>query len=236
MEKSVDNFKKRASLLLWGVLVWAILATCWLFYYSVFARQKYIELGNKIAVRQGVYYAGRGRILDKNDRVLAWSEKYFDLYLMSSEDDPNIRSMTLRKVTEILPDAALHRVKDSNFLLKREISPEKIIALEPLLTKFPDVKIFPRNERKVIDYSEVRNYIGRVESSEGNQHGVNGIEKEFDSVLAGTAGIYEVMLDRHKNWVPGTWLLKRKAQSGNDIKLDISFEEIKNNEAGLGAK
>lgn len=236
MENSTDNFKILASRLLWCILVWAILASCWLFYYSVSARQKYIELGNKIAVRQGVYYAGRGRILDKNDRVLAWSEKYFDLYLMSSEDDPNIRSMTLRKVTEILPDAALHRVKDSDFLLKREISPEKIIALEPLLTKFPDLKIFPRTERKVVDYMEVRNYIGRVESRDGNQHGVSGIEKEYDSILAGTGGVYEVMLDRHKNWVQGTWLLKRKAVSGNDVKLDVSLEEIKNNEFRLGTK
>jgi penicillin-binding protein 2 len=229
MENSSDNFKLQAARLLWCILIWAVLASCWFFYYSVFARQKYIELGNKIAVRQGTYYAGRGRILDKNDRVLAWSEKYFDLYLMSSEDDPNIRSMVVCKVAEIFPDAALHRVKDSNFLLKREISPEKILALEPLLTKFPDLKIFPRTERRVVDYAEVRNYIGRVEFKDGNQLGVSGIEKDYDNILAGTCGIYEVMLDRHKNWVQGTWLLKRKAVPGNDVKLDVSLEEIKNN-------
>ncbi len=229
MENSSDNFKLQAARLLWCILIWAVLASCWFFYYSVFARQKYIELGNKIAVRQGTYYAGRGRILDKNDRVLAWSEKYFDLYLMSSEDDPNIRSMVVCKVAEIFPDAALHRVKDSDFLLKREISPEKILALEPLLTKFPDLKIFPRTERRVVDYAEVRNYIGRVEFKEGNQLGVSGIEKDYDNILAGTCGIYEVMLDRHKNWVQGTWLLKRKAVPGNDVKLDVSLEEIKNN-------
>ncbi|MFA6101771.1 MAG: hypothetical protein WCV67_01685 [Victivallaceae bacterium] len=229
MENSTDNFKLRAVRLLWCILIWAVLASCWLFYYSVFARQKYIELGNKIAVRQGTYYAGRGRILDKNDRVLAWSEKYFDLYLISLEEDPNIRSMILRKVTEIMPEAALHRVKDSVFMLKREMSPEKIIALEPLLTKFPDLKILSRTERKVVDYAEVRNYIGRVEFKDGNQHGVSGIEKDYDSVLSGIGGIYEVMLDRHKNWVQGTWLLKRKAVSGNDVKLDVSIEDIKRN-------
>ena len=227
MENSTDNYKIRASQLLWCILIWAILASCWLFYYSVFARQKYMELGNKIAVRQGTYYAGRGRILDKNDRVLAWSEKYFDLYLISSEEDQNIRNMALHKVMEILPDAAFHRVKDSDFLLKREIAPDKILELEPLLTKFPDLKILPRTERKVVDYAEVRNYIGRVEFKDGNQHGVSGIEKDYDSILAGTCGIYEVMLDRHKNWVQGTWLLKRKAISGNDVKLDVSLDEIK---------
>ena len=229
MENSTDNFKLRAVRLLWCILIWAVLASCWLFYYSVFARQKYIELGHKIAVRQGTYYAGRGRILDKNDRVLAWSEKYFDLYLISLEEDPNIRSMVLRKVAEIMPEAALHRVKDSVFMLKREISPEKIIALEPLLTKFPDLKILSRTERKVVDYAEVRNYIGRVEFKDGNQHGVSGIEKDYDNVLSGLGGIYEVMLDRHKNWVQGTWLLKRRAVPGNDVKLDVSIEDIKRN-------
>jgi cell division protein FtsI/penicillin-binding protein 2 len=128
-----------------------------------------------------------------------------------------------------LPDAALHRVKDSVFLLKHEISPEKILALEPLLIKFPDLKIYPRVERKVVDYMEVRNYIGRVELKDGNQRGVSGFEKEYDSILAGAGGIYEVMLDRHKNWVQGTWALKRKAVPGNDVKLNVSLEEIKNN-------
>ena len=68
MDNSIDNFKKRASRLLWCILIWAILASCWLFYYSVFARQKYIELGNKIAVRQGVYYAGRGSLIDEGGK------------------------------------------------------------------------------------------------------------------------------------------------------------------------
>ncbi len=229
MEKSTDNFKLQAARLLWCIVIWAVLATCWLFYYSVFARQKYIELGNKIAIRHGTYYAGRGRILDKNDRVLAWSEKYFDLYLLGLEDDPNIRNMTLRKVTEILPDAALTRIKDAVFIMKREIAPDKILALEPLLTKFPELKILPRIERKVVDYAEVRNYIGRVEAKNGNQHGISGIEQKYDSILAGVSGIYEVMLDRHKNWVKGTWLLKRKAAPGNDVKLDLSLEDINAN-------
>jgi len=229
METNTSNFQSRATRILWIILVWAILASCWFFYYSVFARQKYLELGNKLAMRQGNYYAGRGRILDKNDRVLAWSERYFDLYLMCSEEDPNIQEMTLDKVKEILPEAAFFRVKEAVFLLKREVPPEKIIALEPLLIKFPDLKILPRTVRKVVDYAEVRSYIGHVElQQEGRATGISGIEKECDSDLAGSMGIYEVMLDRHKNWVPGTWQLKSKAVPGKDVKLDLSLEEIKN--------
>lgn len=228
METSTTNFQIRAVRILRVILVWAILASCWFFYYSVLARQKYLEMGNRMAIRQGYYYAGRGRILDKNERVLAWSERYFDLYLMSSEEDPNIQQMSLDKVREILPDAAFLRVKESVFLLKREVPPEKIIELEPLLTKFPDLKILPRTVRKVVDYAEVRNYIGYVELKDGRPSGVSGIEKEYDNSLAGTIGVYEVMLDRHKNWVPETWRLKSKAVPGKDVKLNLSLEEIKN--------
>ena len=228
METSTTNFQIRAVRILWIILIWAILASCWFFYYSVLARQKYLEMGNRLAMRQGYYYAGRSRILDKNDRVLAWSERYFDLYLMCSEEDPNIQQMSLDKVREILPDAAFIRVKEAVFLLKREVPPEKIIELEPLLTKFPDLKILPRTVRKVVDYMEVRNYVGYVELKDGRPFGVSGIEKEYDSRLAGTIGVYEVMLDRHKNWVPETWRLKSKAVPGKDVKLGLSLDEIKN--------
>ena len=228
METSTTNFQIRAVRILWIILIWAILASCWFFYYSVLARQKYLEMGNRLAMRQGYYYAGRSRILDKNDRVLAWSERYFDLYLMCSEEDPNIQQMSLDKVREILPDAAFIRVKEAVFLLKREVPPEKIIELEPLLTKFPDLKILPRTVRKVVDYMEVRNYVGYVELKDGRPFGVSGIEKEYDSRLTGTMGVYEVMLDRHKNWVPETWRLKSKAVPGKDVKLGLSLEEIKN--------
>jgi cell division protein FtsI/penicillin-binding protein 2 len=155
---------------------------------------------------------------------------------MCSEEDPNIQQMTLDKVKEILPDAAFFRVKEFVFLLKREMPPEKIIELEQLLIKFPDLKILPRTVRKVVDYAEVRSYIGHVELQEGRATGVSGVEKERDSDLSGSMGIYEVMLDRHKNWVSGTWQLKCKAVPGKDVKLDLSLEEIKKQQRKLNSE
>ncbi|MHB9138943.1 MAG: hypothetical protein ACYC4Q_06030, partial [Victivallaceae bacterium] len=108
--------------------------------------------------------------------------------------------------------------------------------LEPLLTKFPDLKIFPRTVRKVVDYAEVRSYIGHVELKDGRATGLSGIEKECDCDLTGTMGIYEVMLDRHKNWVPGTWKLKNKAVPGKDVKLDLTLEEIKKQQRKLNSE
>ena len=57
--------------------------------------------------------------------------------------------------------------------------------------------------------------------------GTSGCEKYFDKVLSGKPGKYTIMLDRNKNWIPGTFSQIAKAVSGSDVRLPYSVEEIR---------
>ena len=227
MTQKVDNFKTRASILLIILAIWTFVTICASFYFSVAAREKYLAMGNKIAVRYGEYYPGRGRILDKNGVVLAWTEKYFDLCMLSTPQDEQLCKIILAQIQKVVPDATLEPSKDAIVLMKRNISPHQIVKLEELLATLPELKVIPREERKIVDYQEVKSLIGNITIYNGQCRGISGIESKFNYSLSGKSGLYEVMLDRHKNWIPGTWKLKRKAVPGKDIQLDIALSEIR---------
>jgi cell division protein FtsI/penicillin-binding protein 2 len=94
------------------------------------------------------------------------------------------------------------------------------------MAKYRGLKIVPRLERRYVDYPEVRKVLGKVGIRDGKYHGIEGVEQEYDSELIGEDGIYVVMLDRYRNWIPGTWKLKAEMQPGKDVKLENSLEDI----------
>jgi cell division protein FtsI/penicillin-binding protein 2 len=220
------RYKSRAACLLWLVLLWAVVAVAFHCYYAIVAREKYLKAGNRIAMRHGTYDGGRGRILDRLGRALAWSERRFDLFLFKLPEDKEILNNMMERIKKVLPDSGCFRMKETYFLVQRDIQPDKILELEPLLNMFPDLKILPRVERRVVDYPEIRSLIGKTKFNDGIQTGISGVELDKNSELSGTEGQYEVMLDRHKNWVRNTWQLIKKAAPGKDIKLSLTLEEL----------
>jgi cell division protein FtsI/penicillin-binding protein 2 len=220
-------FKKRATLLIAGAVVWAFIAANYLFYFSYFNRTKYIDSGFKMAMRKGYYSAGRGRILDKNGVPLAWSERFFDLLLLKAPELPKFQKMLDAKLRHIFPDIKSCSSTPSYTVIYYNIPPNKIAGLERTIHEFPDLKIIPRTERVVVDYPEIKKVIGKVKMSNSLLCGISGIELQFDETLTGKVGIYTVMLDRHKNFINGTWHLVKKAQAGEDIILSSSCTELK---------
>lgn len=210
------------------VIVWMVLATAFSFYFSVIAREKYLNIGNKLALREGIYSAGRGSILDKNRKRLAWSEKYFDLFLIKSPHLPKFQKHLFKKLKLVLPDMKpFHEDEDSDIrLIYRNVPVRKIGNLSNLVHEYPSLKIIPRTERVVIDYPAVKHYIGRVEMVNGELCGVSGAELKYDDVLRGISGCYVVMLDRNKNWIKDTWREIRKGVRGKDVILDKSLDEL----------
>jgi cell division protein FtsI/penicillin-binding protein 2 len=222
-----NKFKFRAVILLAVITLWGIAAFAGLLYYAILARDKYLHLGNKLALREGTFYPVRSRILDRNGIVLAWSVKYFDLYLLDPSGNKNLLKRTFKKVKAIIPDADLEPDRDAMYLLRKNISPHQIVALENLLARQLSLQIITRIERKTVDYPKVRRLLGKVKYYEGRQCGISGFEKLYDEELTGTPGKYKVMLDRSKTWIKGTWELTQRAVPGKDVKLKKSIAEMR---------
>jgi|GEM_PF-1716526 len=220
-------FKKRATLLMAGAVIWTLIAANYLLYFSYLNRTKYINAGYKLAMRQGYYSAGRGRILDKNGIPLAWSERFFDLFLLKPPARPRFKKMLDNKLHHIFQDIKPCASVLPFSVIYYNIPPNKIPRLEQIIHEFPDLKIIPRTERVVVDHPEIKKLIGKVEMRDGLLCGTSGIELQFNQALSGQMGSYTVMLDRHKNFINGTWHLVKKANPGDDITLQSSCAELK---------
>lgn len=220
----------RAKILMAFLFLWAFMASAALFYYTVYDREIYVRLGNRLAWRQGTFPAVRGRIIDKDNLVLAWTEKYFDLYLLKKTEGRARREHLYSELNRIL--GGFVRPDDGEVkLLKKALQPEKIMELDKLLKVYPELRIVPRFERRSIDYPEVRAFIGKTGLKDGRIAGISGLEQKYDRELNGADGLYNVMVDRNENWIKGTWSLKKNAATGRDLVLELSLEEIRKEHA-----
>jgi len=222
----MKTFKFRLLFLVAVLLAWGGMTAGALLYYSVIRRDRYLEMGNRLALRQGTLPAPRGRILDRNGVVLAWSEKYYDLFLVNPPSGDIKREAIMKEVRQAVPGCEPETIDESSWLLKADLSPSQLLALEPLLRGHPEFRVIPREERLVVDYPEVRRLVGRIAYRRDLMYGVNGVEKDYDIELSGTPGEYEVMLDRRRNWIAGTWKLLAPAIPGDDVKLKLALGDI----------
>jgi cell division protein FtsI/penicillin-binding protein 2 len=223
------KFKKRAYMLMAFFCCWTAFITFKYLYYAYWQRDYYLIKGNKLSCREGTYSAGRGRILDCNGIPLAWSERHYDLYILDLPNSPEYRQQLVRILKKDLGDLNAPELIDAGVVIKYDLSPDHLETLRKLIPKHPCLKIKVRLVRRVIEYPEVRNFIGKVKASDKVLRGISGCEKMYDLVLRGKLGKYRIMLDRNKNWIPGTFKQFKEAIPGSDVRLAQSLEEIRRN-------
>ena len=221
------KFKKQVDIIILLLMFWAIMCTAMFFYYAVIAKNKYIKLGNKLARRELSYYPERSKIVDRNGIVLAWSEKYYDLYYNNLTDSPGRAKLIYKKIKSLLPTAKEPSSNAVQSIMFRALQPKQILALEKFIYLFQELQIAPRTERKVVDYPKIQSQIGRVKFVSGRLVGINGFEKLYNKVLNGTPGKYRIMLDRNKNWIKNSGESIRMAIPGKDVRLQLTLEEIR---------
>lgn len=222
-----ESFHRRGFVVICLLAVWGAIATLMLLHYSVVDRDHYLRLGNRIARRKGIYYPDRARIVDRDGVPLAWTNRSFDLYVIFTSENFYLRERMIEELRGVIADAGLIRASDEMFLVKRNISPAEMLKTESLMKRYPAIKVIPRVERVVIDFPVVREYIGKTTSLDGRIIGLSGVEKEHDRALNGSPGTYQIMLDREKNWVPGSWQLLSQAIPGEDLILEVTLDQIK---------
>lgn len=220
-------FKKRSYILLGILCCWAVAVSFKFFYYSIWQRSYYLIVGGKLSTREGCYTAGRGRILDSNGVLMAWSERHYDLIILDLPNAPEYREKLLKKLRMRLKGVTLESADDVSMIVKRSLSVNELEIVGEMIPRHPCLKIKTRLVRRVIEEPEIRRFIGKVKREGCMLRGTSGCEKFFDKVLSGKPGKYTIMLDRNKNWIPGTFSQIVKAVSGSDVRLPYSVAEIR---------
>ncbi len=224
----IEQYKRRTFIILLLFSLWTAALAVLLFYHGVVRRDTLLQEGIRLAWRTGKIPAGRGRILDRNGRALAWTERYFDLVVDKGELVGRHRdaAKVMASLSEKFP--SLSRVEGAENLYRAKgLSPSEMDSLGDYISRYSGIRISPRLERKYVDYENVRRQLGKTASIDGVLSGIDGIEKERDAELRGEDGIYMVMLDRYGRIIKGSSKVKKEMLPGKDVVLDKSIEEMK---------
>ncbi len=187
-------------------------------------REAVLQQGTRLSLIQRTYPPVRGRLLDAGGTPLAWSERYFDLE-WHEEIAPG--QQTLTELSGFLgfrlePEPA---EADRKWILKRDLLPMELLKANQILSQHPSLVIRPRLERIRVNIEDLREKIGKTELRHGELVGVSGWEAEYDELLRGVPGKFEVLLDRRRQWIDSSWKLLQKAVPGRDVRVPYQLEE-----------
>lgn len=170
--------------------------------------------------------ARRGRILDRNGRVLAFDVVAYDVSILTNR----VRRRDLDAIAAALGSArqqiAQARRSGARFVtLARRITLSRDAAKR--LASIPGVCLDVRSFRQYPFGTLAAQYIGFTDAQ---GRGVEGVEKSFDVALRGTPG--QTVLLRDENGAPIATRSSREPQDGADIvlALDIDVQRIVDDE------
>ena len=241
------SLRRRLNVMAAAILVLLSLLAVRIFSMQVVAGQNYQELANGNRIREEITYAPRGKIYDRNGKILANNTTRFELSLTPYLLDENeqIRAATIRRVgalggieEQTIIDALEKHGEDYVLPvpLDVELTHEQAIAFESM---HDSVRGFTLNRvpSRVYDESaalaHIIGYTGRVSEFDlevdqsgqllpTDEIGKAGVELSFDDRLRGQNGWIRYEVDALGR--PVRVLDSQKPQAGEDLFLSIDYE------------
>lgn len=215
----------RMTAVLFVFVLWALVITLRLAQFMVLDRGRYVAAMTREAVVEGVLPAPRGRILDRDGRVLAWSERVFALeWRVPSTPEAARREGALLAAEPLLAAAvaALGEAPTPGTVapLATGLPAAEAVRLEPLLGRLHSLRLASHFRRHHVQDPLWREALGQVRlAPDGCEVGVNGLEYTHDGILRGQAGLFRVMRNSQGDWLPETWRKEREMRAGFDVQI-----------------
>ncbi len=167
--------------------------------------------------------AARGRIYDRNGRLLAGNAQSFSVFVRpGSVTDKEHAARVLAELFGVDEETLLKKLTDggvSELTVARQAdkaSVEKLIGFDI------DGVYFSADNKRVYPYGDVLCQVLGFTSGDGA--GLSGMEKQYDKVLGGTDGQIMYTTDIVGNETEDTKIVYRSAVPGDDIKLTIDLD------------
>ena len=220
------NRRRKVFFILSGLLFAVLLSR--MLYLAGKPGESYRENARTASYTTGTLSAIRGRIFDKNDHLLVWSERCYDLTIVQLPEDPK-RLQRIQKelasAMQLQPDWEKLSRAELPAVIKFNLNAAELAASDKLAEKYSEFDVALRWERRVAAPTPE---LGEVQQVNGMEHGISGWEKQFDHILRGTPGTFSVMLDRHGKWINSTFRIKTHPRGGNDVFLSEELPENDN--------
>ena len=199
--------KRRWNWILALLILWSIVALGKAFYLAGPGRSSRIEQAFKMASGRGRIPAQRGTVFDRDKTPVIWDEMRFEL---TAKRD--LKPSEIRRINQVLGYNIPRADADSRLLLS-DLSPDDIKALQELIQQGFPIKITCKRERIFAISAHSRSRLEKIEA-------------EHLDKLTGTDGSYIVLLDRFRNWIPGSFRLISKPVPGEDVIIKESISEL----------
>jgi cell division protein FtsI (penicillin-binding protein 3) len=207
------------------LLILAGVALLWMT--AVFGRLTYLQLIRHSeylgqAMRQQRHtidiYPKRGAIYDRNMRPLAMSVPVQSAFAVPSEmKDKEMATRLLAGVLQMPPAAIREKLEEGGSFvwLKRKLPPEEEEAVRALNLK--GIYFFEENKRNYPKRDLAAHVLGFVDVDE---HGLGGIEYEYDNLIRGRGEKIVVMKDAKQRWFDGG-----QAQQDRGASVVLTLDE-----------
>jgi penicillin-binding protein 2 len=236
-----------------SVLLLALLSRLW--FLQVLAAERYTDLAEANQVRQVVVEAPRGRIVDRQGRVLVRNRAAWAITVKPTElRDPELRALVLGRVSSLLGvsragiDQRLHDYNGSPLRgvpVAEDVPVSKLFYLAEHADAFPGVApevVALREYPQATLAAHVLGYVGEISGGElksglfkglrqGDTVGKAGVELTYDRYLRGQDGIEDFEVNASGRVVRS--LGGRPPVPGKDLQLSIDLDVQKQAEKSL---
>src|SRR5712664_2709656 len=205
---------------------------------------KYAQLAEQNRVRNVPILAPRGKILDREGRIIIDNYPSFSaLLLRDSTRDLNADAETIAKGLHFNADEVRQRIRRFSSMpqyqpifLKEDITPDELAFIEAHKNEFPELetimahrRLYPRNGFM----AHLVGYVGEVTEDMLNQPqfelytpgdvvGVSGVEKQYNSILMGKNGSRRAIVNSRGREV--SRLDETPAEPGKQLKLTLDLD------------
>src|SRR5271169_1976471 len=211
---------------------------------QVMQSDKYSLLAEQNRVRNVPILAPRGKILDREGRIIVDNYPSFSaLLLRDSARDLNADADTIAKGLHLNPDEVRQRIRHfasmpqyQPIFLKEDITPDDLAFIDAHRNELPELdtitahrRLYPRNGFM----AHLIGYVGEVTEDMLNQPqfelynpgdvvGVSGVEKQYNTILMGKNGFRRALVNSHGREVGR--LDETPAEPGKQLKLTVDLD------------
>src|ERR1700691_1774337 len=234
----------RLTIVQYAVLFIFLLLAYGLWRLQVMHSDEYALLAEKNRVRNVPILAPRGKILDREGRIIVDNYPSFSaLLLRDSARDLNADAEAIAKGLHLNSDEVRQRVRRfasmpqyQPIILKEDITPDELAFIEAHKNELPELetimahrRLYPRNGFM----AHLIGYVGEVTEdmlnqpqfelySPGDVVGVSGVERQYNTVLMGQNGSRGALGNRHAREVGH--LDETPAVPGKQLKLTLDID------------
>ena len=222
---------------------------------QVIDSDKYQQMAERNRVRSIPIIAPRGRMLDRDGRVLVDNYPSFSVLLL--RDDPPAVDKNLPAIAEGL-GLSLDDLKDQlnntknlpkfqPIVIKPEATPADVAFIESHRADIPLLEMLMVHRRRYLPggfMAHASGYVGEVSEAQieasngrlrpGDFAGKSGLERQYNDILVGTDGMRRVVVNSVGKEMGR--LSEQEAVPGKQIQLTIDYDLQQIAETGLGDK